>query len=289
MKKSFTTCVCLILLSVLLVACGSPAAPPQSTPAPAPASTTPTPAPTPTPEPTSTDITVTVTNNTTYIFNELYVTPTASDYWGTDHLGSTSILKSGGSYDISLQKYEFNNYDVRIVDEDKYVYLFSRATLLDASHIVIEFSDSGLIAVIYHADGTDETVTGEVSGGDVAGGGDVPVNEPTVTGTGNDTNGQYTFSVYNESPFDIYSIHMGVLNAGSADDIDILPSILPGNESTVVTGLASQGDWLNTEWTLYIKDMDGDTSHSYDSFNPWTLSYVEIYWEDGGYVCQFYY
>ncbi|NLW77846.1 MAG: hypothetical protein GXY32_00325 [Ruminococcaceae bacterium] len=292
MKKSFTACLGLVMIAVFLVACGNPKTPASSsTPAP-PAST---PATTPDPTPTGSDtIDVAITNNTTYIFNELYATPTASNDWGIDQLGSTSILKSGGSYDISLQKYEFDTYDLRIVDEDKYVYLFSRVTLVDGSEVLIEFADDGLQAVVYGPDGDSSTVAGTVDGTNATddvggGGGTAPEPEPVVTGTGNDTNGQYTFNVYNESSYDIYSIHMGVRNAGASDDIDILPAILYGGESTTVTGVASQGDWLNTEWTLYITDVDGDTSNSYDSFNPWLLSYVNIYWQDGGYVCEFVY
>ena len=92
--------------------------------------------------------------------------------------------------------------------------------------------------------------------------------EPTSTGTGYDTDGQFAFTVYNNSDYDIYSLHMVILDAGSDHDIDVLPQILPANISTTITGQASMGDWIQTDWTIYVTDVDGDTSASYDTFNP---------------------
>ena len=50
----------------------------------------------------STTLAVTVANVSGYNFQELYVSPTGTNNWGEDHLGSTSILKNNGSYDISM-------------------------------------------------------------------------------------------------------------------------------------------------------------------------------------------
>ena len=66
----------------------------------------------------STTLAVTVANVSGYNFQELYVSPTGTNNWGEDHLGSTSILKNNGSYDITLARYDFENYDVLIIDED---------------------------------------------------------------------------------------------------------------------------------------------------------------------------
>lgn len=55
--------------------------------------------------------------------------------------------------------------------------------------------------------------------------------------------------------------------------------------------------WARLQWEtgrrqsglLYVEDVDGDTSASFDSFNPWTVSYVDIYWQGDSYVCDFTY
>ncbi len=240
-------------------------------------------------------IKVTVTNGSDYQFIELYVSPSAANEWGDDHLGSTSLLKRNGSFDITLDKYEFNTYDIRVVDEDDDVYLFGRVPLNNGSEVVIGFGENGLVAEVTHADGTTEAVAGELQGADGGGGGGgAPAAEapaPTVTGTGNDTNGLMEFTVYNESDYEIYAIYVGVSNAAAEDDLDILPATIPPHESADASVVASQGDWLNTEWTMYVTDVDGDTSASFETFNPWLLSYVDISWDSnaGGYVCNFVY
>lgn len=141
------------------------------------------------------------------------------------------------------------------------------------------------------ADGAQSVVSGTLNGSGADSGGEVIVvqEEPTSTGTGYDTDGQFSFTVYNNSDYDIYSLHMGILDAGSDHDIDVLPQILPANSSTTITGQASMGDWIQTDWTIYVTDVDGDTSASYDTFNPWTVSYVDIYWQGDSYVCEFTY
>ncbi|MDL2219718.1 hypothetical protein LJC04_05245, partial [Ruminococcaceae bacterium OttesenSCG-928-O06] len=74
-------------------------------------------------------------------------------------------------------------------------------------------------------------------------------------------------------------------------DFDLLPIILEAGESYNAVGQVSRGDWDATDWTLYITDVDGDTSASFEVFNPWELSYVDIQWDSsaGGYVCTFVY
>lgn len=293
MKKSRQiTCVVAILLAlVLLAGCNrggdsSSAAAPASAPAAAEGASAAAPAPT-----GGGNISVTVSNYTDYNFNELYVTPTASTEWGEDHLGSTNILKKNGSFDISLAKYEFNTYDIHIIDEDGDEYLFSRVPLDNGSEVQISFEADGLVATSIMPDGTMEAVYGALSGSEDGGGETNQAAVPENTDTGFDTNGEFTFTVYNESDYDIYAIYIGVSTASAADDIDVLPAILPAHQSTDITAHASSGDWTNTEWTMYIQDVDGDTSASMDAFNPWTLAYVDITWNSdaGGYSCAFYY
>ena len=69
----------------------------------------------------------------------------------------------------------------------------------------------------------------------------------------------------------------------------ILAIVLSEVYKRQIGGQATMGDWSQTEWTLYVEDVDGDTSASFDSFNPWTVSYVDIYWQGDSYVCDFTY
>ncbi|MDL2219830.1 hypothetical protein LJC04_05840, partial [Ruminococcaceae bacterium OttesenSCG-928-O06] len=104
-RKLLAPLLCIVLIGALLAGCGGDDAPKT--------------------------FSVTVENSTIYAFNELYVSATASDNWGSDHLGSTNILKANGSYDITLEKYDYENYDVLIVDEDGDEYLFRYVTLTE--------------------------------------------------------------------------------------------------------------------------------------------------------------
>lgn len=242
------------------------------------------------------ELTVTFSNASGYIFNEIYISPTAANDWGDELLGSTSVLKSNGSLDVAVPAYDYDSYDIMVVDEDRDEYTFSRVPLQNGSEVAIYFGDEGLAADVADSKGElSSTVIGDINGGSTGGGaaaGEAPNDLPaTVTGTGNDTNGQYSFTIYNESDFDIYAIYMGVANANASEDLDILPQVLPAGSSTDVVGLASQGDWMNTEWTLNVVDVDGDGSLSFDSFNPWLVSYIDISWDstNGGYVCEFVY
>lgn len=266
----------MLLAAALFTACGAKPAPASSAPVRAAAPST---------------MNIVVTNSSDYHFNELYITPTAAPDWGADLLGSTSILKKGGSVAVTLDAYDFNTYDLRVVDEDDEVYLFQRIPLNEGSEIAIGFGNEGLQADVT-TDGATESFLGALDGGGDTGAGQAPAAAaaaPTVTGTGNDTNGLMEFEVYNESDYDIYALNVGVANASAEHDLDLLPAILPAHSSTTVSAVASQGDWLNTEWTMYVVDVDGDTSASFESFNPWLLSYVDIQWDNnaGGYVCTF--
>lgn len=227
---------------------------------------------------------VTVTNLSGYNFQELYVSPSGASEWGDDHLGSTSILKNNGSFDIEVTKYDFENYDVQVIDEDGDVYEFQRVPLTKGCTLQIGFGDDGLpLAVSAAADGTENSVSGTLNGS--SGG-----QEAQPTGAGYDTAGAFSFEVYNNSAFDIYTLHMGRVDASSDEDVDLLgDQILAANSNGTITGAADEEDWGQTSWTLYATDVDGDTSNSYDTFDPWTVTRVDISWQDGGYVCEFTY
>lgn len=267
MKK---TIALLLAAMLLLVGCG--ANPPAS----------PTTADEPQAPSKPTTLTITFSNTSGYIFNEIYISPTASNSHGEELLGSTRILKSNGSLDINIPAYDFDTYDILVVDEAGDRYNFSRVSLSHGGGVSIYFGNDGLAADVTDNKGNAiGTVPGTLES--ATGGSDAP----ETYGTGYATNGEVTFTIYNESAFDIFAIHMGPVGGAAADDVDILPLILEGGENTTLTVTIPQGQWNETAWTLYVTDVDGDTSSSFDEFNPWTLSYVDITWENGGYVCSF--
>lgn len=222
---------------------------------------------------------VAVVNDSGYIFNEMYISPTADNSWGDDQLGSTRVLKSGGTYEIKIPQYEYDTYDIRIIDEDGDEYLFERAKLVKDCEIIIGFA-SDLYANVVYEDGTFSQVVGKLNGGGTA-----------DAGAQAATDKEFFFGVYNESAFDILAIYMGPADASSDTDVDVLPEILKAGERTDITGTVPEDMASITEWTLYIKDADGDTSNSYDVFDPFNVVFVDIYWDSAasGYRCEFTY
>ncbi len=257
--------ICLLLLVLLLAVAGCTPKVPANAGEPAPA----------TPE----TFKVTVINDSSYIFNELYVSPTAANDWGTDHLGSTSILKSNGSFDITLEKYEYENYDIRIIDQDGDTYTFTYVPLKAGSAVTISFLD-GLNATVTGVDGAQSVISGslEYANGDSS-------EEASIY------DGAFVFTVYNESPYQLYSIHMSP-DSSTDDSVDILPAILEPGASQEVTGSVADTPYAGeTDWYLYVTDVDEDVSSSAEAFDPWLVKYVNVYWdsETGGYVCEFVY
>ncbi len=225
---------------------------------------------------------VTLTNNTAYTFVELYSTASTSTEFGAELLGGTRIDPATS---VSLDLGNINlTQDLWIVDNDGDSYSFFAMQLTDGGTLSIELVESGggvaPVANLYDTSGQMvQSITGTL------------VANADADATGYNSNGSYSFVMNNNSDYDIYSVHVGIANASSAFDLDLLPEILPANTSLEIKGFASQGDWLNTEWTLYITDVDGDTSASFDYFNPWTVSAVDVTWDgnSGGYVTQFIY
>ena len=233
---------------------------------------------------------VTVTNASGYIFNELYVSATAANSWGSDHLGSTSVLKNNGSFNITLTKYDFDNFDIKVVDEDGDTYVFSRVPLAAGTEVAISFSD-GLIATVTGADGSSTTVPGTLSSGSGDSGDSGDAAGQSDPGDTVDMSGEFTFTIYNESDYDVYAIYMMPAYT-DGDGVDILPSILAAGESYTFTASVAGTDYEGIEdWTLRIVDVDNDESAFYEVFNPWLLSYVDISWDsaNSGYICEFVY
>ncbi len=225
---------------------------------------------------------ISIVNNTGYTFTELYSTASSSSSFGSELLGGMRVDDGAG---ISLDIGNINEtQDLLIVDSDGDTYSLLGLSIIDGGSVTLMLVDNGGVAapqaLIYDGAGNEvSSVLGEL------------IPNGNADATGYNTNGNYSFTVNNNSDYDIYSIHVGISNASSGYDIDILPEILPAGYSMDVAGFATQGDWHNTEWTLYITDVDGDTSASFDSFNPWTVTAADVQWDSnsGGYVVSFMY
>lgn len=152
---------------------------------------------------------VNLINATGYIFEEVYISFSSSSEMGSEKLGSTSILKSNGEVSIKLEGVLMDYYDVFVVDEDNDTYIFEQVLLSDKCDMEITF-DGGIHLYITDVDGEIEVVEGVLSSS--SGNDDVDTE-----GTGYETDGNIDFTVYNESEYDIYSIHMGPTTDSSED------------------------------------------------------------------------
>jgi hypothetical protein len=237
---------------------------------------------------------ITFVNDTIYNFQAIFISPIASNVWGSDLLGDTSILKSdGGQINLNIELHEANSFDMRIVDEDRDEYYFERVPLVDGYTVAITW-DGGLSAVVADSAGT---IISTVGGAMPGSGGDEEAyvddyEEPASAGTGHATNGRFSFTMYNESSFTIYSIHIVPSGAVNMELFDFLPRTIPAGESFVLEGTIGDEYWNVTEWTLHVTDVDGDTSVlGHETFNVWEISYADIHWDSsqGGYVCEFVY
>lgn len=109
--------------------------------------------------------------------------------------------------------------------------------------------------------------------------------------TGYDTNGVISFTIYNNTPYDIYSAKVGSTTSSSDSDIDILPAILSPDDTYDFEAVLDENAWDVTDWTIFFTDTDGDTSQSYETFNAWNVAVINVTWdeENRGYVCDFLY
>jgi len=85
---------------------------------------------------------ITIVNKTGYTFYYLYVSPTASEVWGRDVLGS-GVLRSGYEMVVTLP-YPINvtnTYDIKAVDVDGDSYTKWNVTVRPNSRIEFVFAD----------------------------------------------------------------------------------------------------------------------------------------------------
>jgi len=227
------------------------------------------------PEPAApTSFGVTVRNDTNYTFDNLFISSSASDVWGADHLGSSLTLRSGGSFDITLGIADTDNFDIKVIDEDEDEYIFKRVPLRDGAVIEIFFSD-GPTARVIASGGSETVVSGELilTGGEEH---DLP----------DDGLREFTFVMYNETGWVITSIWFTNTQTGEDYGNQLTEDLQPGSTKTI-SGFAGDTEELE----INVFDVDGDTNVGTFTFMPLNLNYMDILWDTelGGYVIEFFY
>lgn len=148
-------------------------------------------------------VTVTLTNNSDWKFEEIYISPFGSDTWGPDLLGSTSILKTDGTSEITLEATAENGvYDLRCVDEDGDAWIIERVALQSGDTITIQLNNDGepSASIESKKGGTPASVHGYFeSSDDSYDYGSDAEEYPYET--------QISFYLYNDSSYDIWEVY----------------------------------------------------------------------------------
>ncbi|MDR1131702.1 MAG: hypothetical protein LBL15_04720, partial [Oscillospiraceae bacterium] len=88
--------------------------------------------------------TLTLTNSSSWKFEEIYIAPFGLGVWGPDLLGSTAILKTDSSVEITLEAVAENGvYNLRCVDEDGDAWIIERVTIQNGDAITVQLNDDG--------------------------------------------------------------------------------------------------------------------------------------------------
>ncbi|MDL2254377.1 hypothetical protein LJC49_09990 [Ruminococcaceae bacterium OttesenSCG-928-I18] len=246
-------------------------------------------------------ITVRLINSTNYAIDELYLSSSEETEWGGNLLDAT--LPAGEAVNLELEVAGSEYYDLKAQDEDADFYYANGLLLQNRTKVTLRLSEGVLTATVRQEDGTEETLTGELELVGVEEEAAAPAETAAApaesaaapggsrSGTGHDTNGAFSFTVNNNSYYDIYAIWVGIYSPEVDYDQDLLPEILPSGQSTVIHGVAHPDDWDNPDWTIWIQDVEGDVSASYDKFNPFLVQAVDVQWSNsaGGYVVEFTY
>ena len=223
---------------------------------------------------------LTFVNGTGYALHEIFIFSASAGSQGSDLLEGIT-LGSGEAAELTLPAAESGEYTLLMTDNEYYEYSFTLLPLQNGGRILVRFTNETPAADVFNADDMQITTvygTREESGRTADSG-----------ATGADTGGAYTFTLNNQSGNDFYSVSMGVPNAEAGPDIGLLPAALLQGESIELAGTVPEAYWAYTEWTLYITDAAGNTFSSPETFNPWAVSGVTVYWssELDTYTCEF--
>lgn len=109
--------------------------------------------------------------------------------------------------------------------------------------------------------------------------------------TGYDTAGSISFSIYNNTPNDLYSALVGPLYETNIEDLDVLPAVLSPDDSYDYHAFIDEDAWEITDWTIYFTDTAGNTSDEYYVMNLWDVAVVNVTWDESTshYLCDFLY
>lgn len=109
--------------------------------------------------------------------------------------------------------------------------------------------------------------------------------------TGYDTAGSISFSIYNNTPNDLYSALVGPLYESNIEDFDVLPAVLSPDDSYDYHAFIDEDAWEITDWTIYFTDTAGNTSDEYYVMNLWDVAVVNVTWDESTshYLCDFLY
>ena len=106
------------------------------------------------------------------------------------------------------------------------------------------------------------------------------------------SDGHMEFTINNDSPYTIIRVFLRPMAVPVEEEEDILPEgvMITLDNPFVFSSDAYMNHTAYTDWFIYVIDTDMDSSIDYQVFNPWTVSEVNIKWDDhGGYACDFVY
>lgn len=96
-------------------------------------------------------VTVTIKNDSSFTFEEMYLSPTNTNQWGPDQLGE-QVIAPGGSF--ALNGIPAGSYDFRLIDEDNDTCTVSDVAL--AANETVGIDDDSLIGCQVASNGEEE-------------------------------------------------------------------------------------------------------------------------------------
>lgn len=216
----------------------------------------------------------TFTNDSAWTFNEIYLSPTASDDWGEDQLGGTNILKAGGSCEVTLESTGNGLYDIEALDEEGDLWTFMRIPLEAGSEVIILHTGAEVLAVSVSPEGEETEIVGELSS-------DASSEE-----------GWFEFMLYNDTGYAFMEVYVTGIDADDKGYNHVADA--PQQDGSYATiGLEEQSSYI-----IAIIDEDGDgwvfadvyLEQSCEVNISFSDPEMTVYYMDGStqtYVCEF--
>jgi hypothetical protein len=96
-------------------------------------------------------VTVTIKNDSSFTFEEMYLSPTSTNQWGPDQLGA-QVVAPGGTF--ALNNIPAGSYDFKLIDEDQDTCTVSDVAL--AANETVAIDDDNLIGCQVASAGEEE-------------------------------------------------------------------------------------------------------------------------------------